>query len=189
MQLTEVFDRWPVGVMDNSWRGRVSDVCVLGLSPLGDDARFGVEDWLFGAGRPCLLYPNNSKRVFSAQNVLVCWDVSRSAARTVSDALPLLHNANRVRVAVFRGEKEIAADDAAKLLTEFLERHGVNAEAEEIDVGKRKIGQAILEYAESASADLVVMGAYGHSRLNEFLLGGATKYVLDKSTIPILMSH
>jgi nucleotide-binding universal stress UspA family protein len=189
MQLTRMPEHWPMGVLDTSWRGRVSDICVLGLPPLGTDARFGIEDWLFGSGRPCLLYPDKSKQLFTIDNVLICWDFSRSAARTVSDALPLLHNAKRIRIATFRGEKDIPIEDASKPLVAFLAAHGIAAEVEQIDIGDRTIGSAILEHASSSSVDLILMGAFGHSRMQEFILGGATKELLDKSTIPLLMSH
>jgi nucleotide-binding universal stress UspA family protein len=189
MELTRVPEHWPMGVSDNSWRGRISDICVMGLSPLGTDARFGIEDWLFGSGRPCLLYPDKAEQPFSIKNVLICWDFSRSAARTVSDALPLLHNATRIRIAIFRGEKDLPVEDASKPLVAFLAAHGVSAETEHIDIGDRTIGRAILEHANASHADLIIMGAFGHSRMQEFMLGGATKELLDKSTIPLFMSH
>ncbi len=189
IKLTRIAEHWPMGVLDHSWRARTSDICVLGLSAQGTDARLGIEDWLFGAGRPCLLYPDKSKQLFSIDHVLICWDFSRSAARTVADALPLLHNAKRIRVVIFRGEKDIPIEDAGNHLVKYLASHGIAAEAEEIDIGDHTIGQAILEHARSSGVDLILMGAYGHSRMREFLLGGATKEVLDKSTIPLLMSH
>ncbi len=189
VEIAHTSEHWPGGLIDNAWRGRVSDVCVLGLSPDSAEPRLYVEDWLFGAGRPCILYPDSSKQKFSADNVLICWDFSRSAARTVSDALPFLHNAKRVHVAVFRGEKDIPITDPTTPLIAFLKEHGIAVEAMDVVIGKRSIGQAILEHAETTGANLILMGAFGHSRLREFLLGGATRELLAKSTIPILMSH
>ena len=189
MKLTRISEHWPMGVLDNSWRTRTSDICVLGLSALGTDARLGIEDWLFGAGRPCLLYPDKSKQLFSIDDVLICWDFSRSAARTVADALPLLHNAKRIRIAIFRGEKDIPIEGAGNHLVKYLASHGITAKAEEIDIGDHTIGQAILAHASTSAVDMILMGAYGHSRMREFFLGGATKEVLDTSTIPLLMSH
>jgi nucleotide-binding universal stress UspA family protein len=189
MELVQTPEHWPVGVHDNSWRGRVADICILGLSALGSDARFGVEEWLFSSGRPCLLYPDKSKQRFAIDDVLICWDFSRSAARTVSDALPLLHNAKRIRIAVFRGEKDLPAKDVGKPLLAFLAAHGVAAETEEVDIANRTIGRAILDHAGASGVELILMGAFGHSRMQEFLLGGATRELLDKSTIPLLMSH
>lgn len=189
LKLSHVAEHWPGGLRDNAWLGRVSDLCVLGLSPDSAEPRLYVEDWLFGTGRPCILYPDNSEQPFSIDNVLICWDFSRAAARTVSDALPLLHNAKRIRVAVFRGEKDIPIDDPAIPLVTFLLEHGITVEAEDVVIGKRTIAQAILEFADATKTNLIVMGAFGHSRLQQFVLGGATRDVLGKSTIPLLMSH
>lgn len=189
VKLQHVSEHWPGGLVDNAWRGRVGDVCILGLSPDSAEPRLYVEDWLFGAGRPCILYPDTSKQAFSADNVLICWDFSKSAARTVSDGLPFLHNAKRIRVAVFRGEKDIPIDDPATPLVAFLADHGVSVEAEDVVIGKRTIGQAIVEHADATKTNLIMMGAFGHSRLREFVLGGATRDLLNNSTIPLLMSH
>lgn len=189
IKLEHVKENWPGGLVDNAWRGRVGDICVLGLSPDGAEPRLYVEDWLFGAGRPCILYPDKSKQAFSTDNVLICWDFSKSAARTVSDGLPFLQNAKRIRVAVFRGEKDIPIDDPATPLVTFLADHGVSVEAEDVLIGKRTIGQAIVEHAVATDTNLIMMGAFGHSRLQEFVLGGATRDLLNKSTIPLLMSH
>ncbi len=188
-QLSHVAEHWPAGLQDNAWRGRVSDLCVLSLAPDGTEPRLSIEDWLFGSGRPCLLLPESSTQTFSLENVLICWDFSRSAARTLTDALPLLHNAKRVRAVIFQGEKDIPVDDPQAPLVGFLASHGITSEVDEIKIGSRSIGRAILEHASATNTSLLVMGAFGHSRLQEFLLGGATKEVLDKSTVPLLMSH
>lgn len=187
--VSQVAQQWPASPTDPSRLGRTSDICVLGLQRDGAESRMGVEDWIFGSGRPCLLYPDTSTRAFKLDNVLVCWDYSRAAARALSDALPLLHNAGRVHLAVFRGEKEISAPDVRTPAIRFLAAHGVEATVEEIETGDRRIGEAIIEHAVLVRADLIVLGAFGHSRLQEFLLGGATKALLDTSTIPLLMSH
>lgn len=189
VKITQAAEHWPGGLADNAWRGRVSDLCVLGLSPDSAEPRLYVEDWLFGSGRPCILYPDDTTQPFSAESVLICWDYSRSAARTVSDALPFLHNAKRVRVAVFRGEKDIPVADPMTPLATFLADHGVKVEGEDVAIGKRTIGAAILEHANATGTNLIMMGAFGHSRLREFLLGGATRELLAKSTMPLFMSH
>jgi nucleotide-binding universal stress UspA family protein len=189
LDVTHVPQHWPAGMADPARFGRVADLCVLGLQRGGAEARMAIEDWVFGAGRPCLLYPDTSTQTFSLDNILVCWDFSRSAARAMSDALPLLHNARNVHLAIFRGEKEIAAPEAGTAAIDFRAAHGVRAIAEEVETGERTIGQAILDHAASIGADLIVLGAFGHSRFQEFLLGGATKSLLDTSSIPLLMSH
>jgi nucleotide-binding universal stress UspA family protein len=189
VKVSHTAEHWPGGLVDNAWRGRVSDLCILSLSPDSAEPHLNVEDWLFGSGRPCILYPDSSKQPFSAENVMVCWDFSKSAARTVSDALPLLHNSKRVRVTVFRGEKDIPVADPTTPLLAFLAEHGVKVEAEDVVIGGRTIGAAILDHARATDTNLIMMGAFGHSRLREFLLGGATRELLAKSSIPLFMSH
>ena len=189
VKVSHVAEHWPGGLVDNAWLGRVSDLCILGLSQDSAEPRLYVEDWLFGAGRPCILYPDTSKQALSVDNILICWDFSRSAARTVVDALPILHNAKRIRAAVFRGEKDIPVADPVTPLVAFLSEHGITVAAEEVLVGTRTIGTAILEHAAATETNLITMGAFGHSRLREFVLGGATSDLLKKSTIPLLMSH
>lgn len=189
VQITRPVMDWPYASTGSSWSGRTSDVCVLGLPRQSTDQRLEVEDWLFGVGRPCLLCPDDSLHGFSLDRVLVAWDFSRSAARAIGDAIPLLRRAKQVRVAVVRGEKDIPHADAGEPLIEFLAAHGISGEVDEFEIEGRTVGQAILENAKSANASLVVLGAFGHSRLKEFLLGGVTKEVLDSSRIPLFMSH
>lgn len=187
--IVQVPDRWPSSANDLTWRGRTSDLCILGLPQTGAEGRMDVEDWIFGVGRPCLLYPDESQDTLSFDTVLVSWDYSRSAARAVCDALPILKTAQNVRIVTIRGEKDIAMKDAKTAILDLLAAHQVKAEFAEVELGDRSIGRAILDQAQSAGADLLVMGAYGHSRLKEFVLGGATKEILNTSRIPLLMSH
>lgn len=179
---------WPAQPGEAVWRGRTSDLCVLPLSQDADH-RLVVEDWLFHTGRPCLIYPNEETTPFSLDTVLLCWDFSRSAARAIADALPLMKQAKSVRMLTVRGEKDLPFGDLRAPLRDYLSAHAIDCAADEIDVKGTTIGRAILDHASSAGANLIVMGAFGHSRAREFLLGGATKGVLDSTAIPILMSH
>ena len=188
VQLARVVAQWPYGRVD-AWYGRTNDLCILGLPRDNAEQRLEVEEWLFGVGRPCLLYPEDSLQDFSLDSVVIGWDFSKSAARAVGDALPILRRARQVRVAVVRGEKDIPQADVRTPLIEFLATHDVACDIDEYELEGRTIGQAILEHAGGAKASLVVLGAFGHSRLKEFLLGGATKEVLDASRIPLFMSH
>ncbi|MEP7209638.1 MAG: universal stress protein [Alphaproteobacteria bacterium] len=175
------------GAAGDCWQGRVSDLCILGLSS-ETDMRQVAEDWLFGSGRPCLLYPERSERAFALNNVLVCWDYSRTAARAVADALPLLHNAGKIHVVVFGDDKSVPRDAIADL-GRFLSGHGIPYSAATVDCGGRTIGEAMREHAAKTEADIIVMGGYGQSRAREFVLGGATREMLQRSAIPLLMSH
>ena len=188
-RLSEVTIDWPGGAPTLATFGRTSDLCLLGLtrSPVADIGE--VEPWLFSTGRPCLLYPDSKTEAFSLDTVAIAWDMSRSAARAVGDALPLLKAAKSVQVLIGRGEKAIASGQPAASLVTYLSAHGIKAEVDEFDSSGQKIGDALLERAASHKADMLVMGAFGHSRLREFVLGGATRRILDSSSIPLLMSH
>lgn len=187
--ITPIPERWPSSASDMTWRGRTSDLCILGLPQTGAEGRLDVEDWIFGVGRPCLLYPNESQDAFGLESVLITWDFSKSAARAVCDALPILKAAQNVRVVTVRGEKDIRIEDTKTPILELLAAHDVKAEFAEVELGVHSIGRTILDQAHNASADLLVMGAYGHSRIKEFVLGGATKEILNTARIPLFMSH
>ena len=185
VQIDHLVEHWPASPGESTWRGRTSDLCVLGLARDNPDYRLNIEDWLFGVGRPCLFYPDDAQSAFSLDCVVVSWDFSKSAARAIGDALPLLRRAKQVRVATVRGEKDLPFDDVKTPLIDFLATHGVTSVGDDIDLGGHSIGQAILAHASSVGANLIVMGAFGHSRMKEFLLGGATKEVLDRSPLPL----
>ena len=189
LSISSVTIDWPGGAPSLATFGRTSDLCLLGLrrSPVADIAE--IEPWLFSTGRPCLLYPDTGTEGCSMDTVAIAWDMSRSAARAVGDALPLLKGAKSVQVLVGRGEKAIESSRPAASLVGYLSAHGISAAVDEFDVSGQKIGDALLGRAAHHKADMLVMGAFGHSRLREFVLGGATRRILDASSIPLLMSH
>lgn len=180
---------WPSGASDMTWRGRTSDLCILGLPQTGIEGRQDVEDWIFGVGRPCLLCPNEYKNEFDLNTVLVSWDYSKFSARAICDALPVLKAAQKVIVLTIRGEKNISPEDVKPPVLALLAKHDVKADFVEAELGAKSIGHTILDQAHSAHADLLVMGAYGHSRLREFVLGGATREILSSTRIPLFVSH
>lgn len=189
VKIMQTAEHWRGDLADNAWRRRVGDLWVLDLSPNSAELRLDVEDWLIGSGRPRILCPDETMQPFPAESVLICWDYSQSTACTVSDALPFLHHAKRVRLAVLRSEKDIPVADQTTALVAFLADHGVKFETEDVAISKQTIGSEILEHADATRTYLILMGAFGHSRLREFLLGGATRELLAKSTIPLFMSH
>jgi nucleotide-binding universal stress UspA family protein len=121
--------------------------------------------------------------------VLVAWDFSRAAARAVADAIPLLERAKHVRIVTAMGEKPVDSKHSAEELAKNLSRHGLEVELDRIESKGRTIGETIEAHAKSCDADMLVMGAYGHSRFREFVLGGATRSLLAKPPLPILFSH
>jgi nucleotide-binding universal stress UspA family protein len=148
-----------------------------------------VEAALFGSGRPVLIVPYIQRDGLKLDRVLVCWDGSRTAARATADALPLLVKAKTTElITVTDGSRdldEIPGVDFAK----HLARHGINVELKRVVRGDIDVANAILSHAADTSADLIVMGGYGHSRLREFVLGGATRGLLKSMTVPTFMSH
>jgi nucleotide-binding universal stress UspA family protein len=125
------------------------------------------------------------------ERAFVAWDASREAARAVNDALPLLRRAKQVGVLTVNprpwpfGHGEEPGGDIGL----HLARHGVKVEVQRIEAPDIDPGNAILSHLADRSADLLVMGAYGHSRLREFVLGGVTRTILGEMTVPVLMSH
>jgi nucleotide-binding universal stress UspA family protein len=183
-----VEEPWPVDSRRSALRGRASDLNVVGLPREGIEDRWNIEGWVFDTGRPCLLHPNDRVLPFSLETVVIAWDVSRGAARAVGDALPMLKRASAVHVLTVHGEKEVPSADSDSL-TDYLAAHDIRVVRREVELDGRGIGRAILDGATELRADLLVMGAFGHSRLQEFVLGGATRAALDDTSIPLFMAH
>jgi nucleotide-binding universal stress UspA family protein len=165
---------------------RLRDLTII---PESSDQAY-AEAVIFGSGRPTLILPQNPRaRPFELGTVAVAWDFSRAAARAVSDALPLLERAKRVRVVSVLNEKHLDRKHSAEELSKNLSRHGIDVVLDRVDAGGRPIGEVLEAYVTSHAADMLVMGAYGHSRLREFVLGGATQSLLSKPPLPVLFSH
>ena len=161
----------------------------LTIMPESND-RWYAEAVIFGSGKPTLILPQSPRsRPFKLGTVAVAWDFSRAAARAVSDALPLLEKAKHVRVVTVLNEKLLDTKHSAEELSKNLSRHGIDVVLDTVDAKGRPIGDVLEAYVASHAADLLVMGAYGHSRLRELVLGGATKSLLSKPPLPILYSH
>jgi nucleotide-binding universal stress UspA family protein len=168
---------------------RYADLVVLGQPQPGDAlGRSFVEEVILSAGRPVLMVPYAGRFADAGRRVLVAWDAGREAARAVTDALPLLSMAQAVEVVAFGNGGDHGPVPGADLSL-FLARHGVKAAAARQHAPGVDVGNQILSRAADANADLIVMGAYGHSRLRELALGGATRSVLDAMTVPVLMAH
>jgi nucleotide-binding universal stress UspA family protein len=142
-------------------------------------------------GRPVLIVPNTGTHERVGDKVLVAWNARREAARPVFDALPILQRAKAVRVvwANPQSERERAHDVPAGDICATLARHGVKCEAVEAVRPRASVGETLLACANDWGADLLVLGCYGHVRLREFVLGGASRHVLAHMSIPALMSH
>ena len=175
-------------------QARHADLSIVGqVDPdEGDvDAELIAEAAFMQSGRPTLIIPFIGARKLPAASVLIAWDGSREATRAVADAMPFLTRAQSVTVLVvdpasLRGR--VGEQPGADLAT-HLARHGIKAEVVTVASGGVGIGDVIIGQATDAGADLVVMGGYGHSRLRELILGGATQSMLDHMPVPALLSH
>lgn len=170
---------------------RFRDLTIVPIAKGDDFEQWYAESVIFGSGRPTLVIPPEWKRriPFAVETAVVAWDFSRAAARTVADAIPVLQKAKHVYVVTVMNEKEIDSRRSAPELAKHLAHHGVEVVVDTVDAAGRDIGTVIKSYCASRDADLLVMGAYGHSRVREFILGGATRSVLSQPTLPVLMSH
>jgi len=150
-----------------------------------------IERVLIGAGRPLLVLPRRNDHVLDLSRVVVGWNGGREAARSVFDAIPLLKDAQAVDIVCVdpKNEERVTPEEPGRRIVATLQRHGVKAEARTMESGGESAGKALLKRAQEINAGLLVMGAYGHSRLREFVFGGATRHVLDDMTRPVLMSH
>jgi nucleotide-binding universal stress UspA family protein len=175
---------------------RYADLTVLGQAnayehgaDLGHDAV--VVATVMGSGRPILAVPFAGEFPTLGERVLVAWNASREAARAVNDALPLLREAAAVTVLAVNPRRGIGGhgDVPAADIALHLARHGVRAEAAHTVATDIPDGEALLSYAADIGADLIVCGAYGHSRARELVFGGVTRTLLAEMTAPVFLSH
>ena len=147
-----------------------------------------IQEALFNSGRPVLVVPYIHHSGFKLDRVMVCWDGSRTAARAIGDAMPLLQKAKKIDVVTVES-KERRNELAGAGIAQHLARHKLTVELKPIVAPDTDVTDTLLSYAADSSADLIVMGGYGHSRLREFVLGGVTRNILASMTVPTLMSH
>jgi nucleotide-binding universal stress UspA family protein len=155
------------------------------------DAELVAEAAFMQSGRPTLMIPYIGARNLPPKRALVAWDGSREAARAVNDALPLLAKTESVTILVVDpgSLKGRVGDQPGADLATHLARHGLTTELVTAASGGLGAGDVIIGQATDIGADLVVMGGYGHSRLRELVLGGATQSMLDHMPVPVLISH
>jgi nucleotide-binding universal stress UspA family protein len=149
-----------------------------------------AEDLALGSGRPVLVVPQYGKFSTLGERAIIAWNGSREATRAVNDALPLLRRAKQVTVLVINPTTVNAGPLPGADIALHLSRHGVRCEAAMTQAADDiAIGDILLSRAADLGADLIVMGAYGHSRTREMVLGGVTRHLIKHMTVPVLMSH
>lgn len=146
-------------------------------------------DILFGSGGPVLFVPYTHRGSLPLERIGIAWDGSRLAARAVRDAMPFLTAATDITILSINEDQESTATASAATLALHLSRHGLSARLERMDADHGEIQPTILSMAADNGLNLIVMGGYGHSRLQERILGGVTRAMLHAMTVPTLMSH
>lgn len=168
-------------------QGRLADMIVVARPvPSGTDAdQVTLTRALFEVGRPVLV-ASLMEAESLGERVIVPWNGGVEAARAITAALPFLASAGQVTVVAVQGAPE--DDGGLAEVAEYLAWHGVVARTHAV-ITRAPVGEALLEAAVAASADLVVMGGYSHGRLRELILGGVTRHMLEKAAVPLLVAH
>lgn len=171
---------------------RYADLVVVGQTEsaggAGVDSDFPAR-LVLASGRPVLIVPSAGRFTTIGKRILVSWNASREATRAVTDAIPMLRLADSVHVMAVNPKHGEHGSVPGADIGLYLARHGVRVEVKTDHGAEIDVGNELLSRAADLDADLIVMGGYGHSRLQEWVLGGATRTVLESMTAPILMSH
>lgn len=174
-------------------RARYADLTILGPDLLASHALKDkvIEGTLFSSGKPILLFPDGSRPTLKPKRILVAWDARLESSRAVRESLDMLKGAEEVHLAMvdpiedeFHHGAEPGADAAA-----YLARHGVKVTVERLPSANHSVADVLRQRAGDMAAELLVMGAYGHSRLRERIFGGVTKSMLESSSVPVLMAR
>lgn len=171
--------------------GRCADLVIIGQENEDVDVAAYSEvpdDIVISAGRPVLVVPYTGINTTLGDRILVAWDHSRESARAVADALPFLKRASVVSVVSVDPHHE-EGDIPGADLARYLSEHAIKATVTRFTDKDLAVDDVLLNQAADSGSDMLVMGAYGHSRLREMVLGGVTRHILDHMTVPVLMSH
>jgi nucleotide-binding universal stress UspA family protein len=166
----------------------------LSLVPVKSHHTFSeqlVERLLFASGRPMILCPEElaADLPLSLHDILIAWDGSAPAARAVGEALPILKAAENIRIVTATDNVTAEEVGSGEALTEHLAEHGVSATFETIGIGGSSVGKVLEAHVGAHRSDLLVMGAYHHSRLNEIVWGGVTKTIIGRPPCWVMMSR
>jgi nucleotide-binding universal stress UspA family protein len=167
------------------------DLAVIGQTPpeaMTPDDLF-IESALFESGRPTVVVPYIQEQGLKLGRVLACWDGSDHAARAIADAMPFLRRGTTIEIVIVANARASADEVPGADIAAHLARHGLAVEVKRLVAEDTDVANAILSHAADSGADFIVMGGYGHSRLREFVLGGATRGMLAQMTVPVLMAH
>ncbi|MPR10889.1 universal stress protein [Microvirga tunisiensis] len=168
---------------------RAHDLTVLDAEPIALAVDRGlIEAVLMDSGRPLMVVPPG-REAFAADRIVVAWDGSAKAARALNDALPFLRAATQVELVSVTGEKDLAHTLPGAEIAPHLTRHGVTATVLALPVLDGDVAETLRNHAHLTRADMIVMGAYVHSRLREMVLGGTTQSLLKNASVPLFLSY
>lgn len=174
-------------------RARFSDLVVL-PQPYGDgrgsEIEAVVEAAMFEGHAPVLVLPENVPPKGRPESIMVAWNESVESMRAIRQALPFLTAADLVRIVVIDPPKHgPERSDPGGMLSQMLARHGVRCEIDVLSKTMTRVSDVLNRHAVDTNSDMIVMGAYGHSRFREAILGGATRNMLEKAAVPVFMAH
>ncbi|MDI7864469.1 universal stress protein [Rhizobiaceae bacterium n13] len=174
-------------------RARYADLTIVGpdLMANGKLKNAALGGALFQSARPVLLLPGSAKATLQPKNILLAWDSRTEAARAAGCAIELMKGAENVRITLVDPVSSYLASGAepgADVAT-YLARHGIKVTVDQLAGGGRLVAEVLNRHAIDTGSDMIVMGAYGHSRLKERIFGGVTKSMIENAEVPILMAH
>lgn len=173
--------------------GMQADLIIAGQTPPEGFDSFEpefAERLIMESGRPVLVVPHTGQFATVATHAVIGWNKTQQAARAVGDARALLKGADQTTIVCINPEKHFSGDTLpGSELATMLARHGVTVSSEVLNDGSASTGEVLLRKAGEIGADLIVIGAFGHSRLREYVFGGVTQHNLANMTVPVLLSH
>ncbi|MBT7568676.1 MAG: universal stress protein [Rhodospirillaceae bacterium] len=170
-------------------RGRVSDLIVMGQPSdyASHPSLLTLHAAIFETGRPVLMLPENAADVVG-KNVVIAWNGASEAAGAVAGGMPLITGADKVTIVTVDTEKSVGGV-GGEALADYLGCHGVTAECRAIDAERAPVGEVITNFCSEIGSDLLIMGAFTHSRLIQVILGGVTRNIIANANVPVLMIH
>jgi len=170
---------------------RLKDLSIVPVKPDDDKMEKVIEGLIFRSGRPILLCPEElaAELPVNFDRVVIAWDHSAPAARVLGDALVMLHRARHVQIITATDGNTAAEQQSGAAVVGHLAKHGINASFETVRIDGSSVGKILGAEVKVRGADLLVMGAYGHSRVSEWILGGATKTIIARPPCWVMMSH
>jgi len=174
-------------------RARYTDATIIGPDLLTDEAVKAkvIDGALFESGRPILLIPHGSKPTLRPKRVLLAWDSGVECTRAAREALDIMISAEAVHVTIVDPDTSSIANgpEPGADIAAYLAHHGIKVDVDRLPSGGEPIADVLKQHATDISADLVVMGGYGHSRTREWIFGGVTRSMIDDPSLPILMAR